>query len=125
MRPVTALVFVGAMIPYAAVALTADAVMPGPTSPWVTVISLSGILALMWFTPPAQALAWVGGFSFSIYLYHVIFTAGTRIMLGKFGIASLPLHVVLGLGAGIAGPIVVELLLRRHRIARNVFLGQS
>jgi glucans biosynthesis protein C len=90
-----------------------------------TAISLSGLLTMLYWTPPNKTLAWIGAFSFTIYLYHVFFSSALRIALGGIGISDLLLHFFLGCAAGIAGPIVVELLFRRSPLLRRLFLGQS
>lgn len=90
-----------------------------------TTLSISGLLVLLYWTPPNRVLAWVGGFSFTIYLYHVFFTAGTRTALQMVGLTEVNTNFVLGLLAGIIGPIAVELVLKRNRFMRRTFLGQS
>lgn len=90
-----------------------------------TLLSLGGVFTLMYWTPANALLAWIGTFSFTIYLYHVFFTAGTRIALHKLGMHEVDLHVLMGCAAGVAGPICVELCLKRSSVARRVLLGQS
>jgi fucose 4-O-acetylase-like acetyltransferase len=92
---------------------------------FATALSLAGLLTMLYWTPPSRALTWIGSFSFTIYLYHVFFTGGMRAALHAFGVPELPLNFVAGCIAGLAGPIVVELVLRRSAILRRVFLGQS
>ena len=41
-----------------------------------TTLSLTGLMTLLFWIPPSRTLAWIGGFSFTIYLYHVFFTGG-------------------------------------------------
>jgi len=90
-----------------------------------TALSLGGIFTLMYWTPPSALLGWLGGFSFTIYLYHVFFTAGARIALNKLGVNDLAMHFVIGTLLGAVGPVFVELILRRSLIARRLLLGQS
>jgi peptidoglycan/LPS O-acetylase OafA/YrhL len=90
-----------------------------------TALSLSGILTLMYWTPPYAVLGWLGGFSFTIYLYHVFFTAGARIALHKLGVHDVNLHVLLGCALGVLGPVFFELSVRRSGLARRLLLGQS
>ena len=58
-------------------------------------------------------LAAVGLFSFGIYLFHVVFTAASRIALTAVGLESEALLFSSGLLAGIIGPIVSVCALRR------------
>lgn len=68
--------------------------------------------------------AWLGGFSYTIYLFHVFGAAGTRIVLEKLGITNVPLLFVSGLLAAIAVSICAELVLSRNRLTATVFLGR-
>jgi len=117
--------FAGSVIPYAMNAWEGGTSLPDAGTPWVTLIGMSGILTLMFFVPASKLLGWVGGFSFSIYLYHVFFTAGARIGLSAIGEFPIQILVLIGLSVGVAGPIIVEMALRRNRYVRNIFLGQS
>jgi len=90
-----------------------------------TALSLCGIFTLMYWTPRVGWLGWLGAFSFTIYLYHVFFTAGTRIALHGLGLFDLPLNWLLGCAVGVVGPALLELAIRRSAIARRLLLGQS
>ncbi|GAA4960563.1 acyltransferase [Halioxenophilus aromaticivorans] len=69
-------------------------------------------------------LAKIGVFSYSIYLFHVFFTAVPRIVFGKFGI-DLDVVFFTSLVAGIMGPIVLELVLARFNLTRVLLLGKA
>jgi acyltransferase len=71
-----------------------------------------------------RLLAWVGGFSFGIYLLHVFATAGTRIILGHIGIHPIWLLFVLGLAMGIAAPIAFQLVFGNVGFIRTFVLGE-
>lgn len=92
---------------------------------FATALALSGLLTLLHSIPSSRRLGWIGGFSFTIYLYHVFFTAGARVALHSVGMDALFIHFVAGLLAGVAGPICIELALRRSSTLRRVFLGQG
>lgn len=92
---------------------------------FATALGLGGLLTLLQWMPYSRRLAWVGAFSFTIYLYHVFFTAGARVALHAAGMDAHFPNFVAGLFAGIAGPIAVELALRRSQPLRRIFLGQS
>jgi peptidoglycan/LPS O-acetylase OafA/YrhL len=96
-----------------------------PQTALATLLSLSGLLLLLRLMPVQPQLTWIGGFSFTIYLYHVFFTAGARIGLEGLGVTWQPINFVVGCAVGTAGPISVELLLRRNQAMRRLFLGQS
>lgn len=90
-----------------------------------TTLSLTGCLTLIYKMPGAGWLRRIGVFSFGIYLLHVFFTAGTRLVLDAAGVAEPLIYFCAGLGCGIAGPILVEKLLHRQHLARRMLLGQS
>jgi peptidoglycan/LPS O-acetylase OafA/YrhL len=94
-------------------------------TPLATALSLSGLITLLYWTPPNRTLAWIGGFSFTVYLYHVFFTAGTRTALNMVGLSEPLPNFLIGCAVGIMGPIVVELVFRRSAFMRRFFLGQS
>lgn len=73
----------------------------------------------------SQWLARVGAYSYSIYLFHVFFTAAFRIILTKVGIENTHLLFTVSLIAGIVGPIVAEKLLLGTNITRVFCLGKS
>lgn len=61
---------------------------------------------------PGAVLAYPGRLSLQIYLAHVVFTAGTRVVLVRIGIVDPATHLALGTAAGIAGPLVLERVTR-------------
>lgn len=90
-----------------------------------TSLSTSALIVLIHRTPPVMPLAWIGNFSFTIYLYHVLFTAGARIGMLAVGWSSSLAIFSVGLVLGVAGPIGIELALRGNAISRLLLLGQS
>jgi surface polysaccharide O-acyltransferase-like enzyme len=120
-----AAIFALTMALYVIACLKGDPDLPERATFWATTLSISGCLTLLYWVPRVKWLGWVGGFSFTVYLYHVFFTAGTRLTLNMIGDFSVHVHFAVGLLAGITGPILVELLLRRNALARRTMLGQS
>ncbi|UPK64905.1 acyltransferase [Rhodococcus pyridinivorans] len=70
-------------------------------------------------------LAWIGGFSFGVYLLHVFGAAGARIALGKVGIDWDPAVFLVCLAVGVGAPIVFQLLFGRWNIVRTLLLGEK
>jgi len=71
-------------------------------------------------------LAFIGGYSYSIYLFHVFFTAGLRKALGLvYPAAPAELYFALALVAGTVLPIVLHKILVRQRWSALLFLGIS
>jgi fucose 4-O-acetylase-like acetyltransferase len=71
-----------------------------------------------------KALAWIGGFSFGIYLLHVFAAAGTRVVLERSGIHLGWALFVIGLVMGVAVPIVFQLVFRNVPLVQTVVLGE-
>jgi peptidoglycan/LPS O-acetylase OafA/YrhL len=69
-------------------------------------------------------LAWIGAYSYTIYLFHAFATAGIRISLETVGAGVLVLHVVLGTLGGLAFPVVLDHVARRWRWSRVALLGR-
>lgn len=75
-----------------------------------------------WSSPQ---LAYVGSYSFAIYLLHVFFTAASRIVLKKMGVTDIYVLMLAGLAAGLAGPIVSALLIGRSPSLNLWLLGTT
>jgi hypothetical protein len=122
---VCATIFVLTMSFYVVACFEGNGDLPERTTLWATTLSISGCLTLIYWVPRIKWLGWVGGFSFTVYLYHVFFTAGTRLTLNVLGDFSVHVHFAAGLVAGIVGPILLEIALRKNALARRTLLGQS
>lgn len=72
-----------------------------------------------------RPLAKIGLFSYTIYLYHVFFTAATRIFLKKLDVTDLNVVFILSLMAGVFLPIIVDYVFNKSNITRLLFLGKS
>ncbi len=70
-------------------------------------------------------LARVGRFSYAIYIFHVFFTAFARIAMDLLEVDNRPADLILGIGLGLAGPMVLGSLASRHRWPALLLLGQS
>lgn len=89
------------------------------------VIGILSCLALLIIKLKSNFLARIGYYSYGIYLYHVFFTAGSRILLNKLGIFAVTAVFMLSLVMGVFGPIILELVLDGTNITRMLFLGKS
>lgn len=67
----------------------------------------------------------VGASSYAVYLFHVFFTAASRIATEKMGLTWLPLQLLLGALLGIVGPMVVEKKAQQNRLSGLLMLGKS
>lgn len=90
-------------------------------------LGLLGITTLIAFRAELswRPLAWLGYFSFSIYLLHVFGTAPTRMMLERVGVHSEVVLFVSCLGVGLMMPVVFEMTLGRVKLISWSVLGQK
>ena len=80
----------------------------------------------LWLQPIRGAwLAKIGDYSYSIFLFHVFFTAATRILLTRLGIESIAIHISAGLIAGLLGSAGLQHILMRSKNLRFLMLGIS
>ncbi|MGC1176409.1 acyltransferase family protein [Polaromonas sp.] len=84
----------------------------------------AGVLLLRsgWQSRP---LAYIGAYSFAIYLLHVFFTAGSRIFLHKMGVNDTYALLPPGVVAGILGPIVCAQIIGRNETLNLWLLGST
>ena len=75
--------------------------------------------------PSSEILAKIGIYSYSIYLFHVFFTAGSRIILSKVGVSDINLLFICSLFLGVFGAILTELFFDKYKITRLSLLGKS
>lgn len=89
-------------------------------------IGVSACLSFYWFQPANKLMAFIGQYSYSIYLYHVFFTSPTRMIINKTGL-DVPsfLLFAISLMLGVLGPIAAEyLIIRRFTILKFLCLGE-
>lgn len=80
---------------------------------------IAAILAL----PSIRSLRWLGAYSFTIYLYHIFATSGSRKLLMSLGIESPYTHFLIGTALGIALPASLHLIASRATLSRQILLG--
>ncbi|MCZ2402939.1 acyltransferase [Paenarthrobacter sp. Z7-10] len=88
------------------------------------VLGILACLVLLLNNRCVRWLAYIGGFSFTIYTCHVFGTAAARMALNRVGMDSVGLHMLAGVVAGVLLGIAVELAARRTRVGRALILGQ-
>ncbi len=71
-----------------------------------------------------RLLAWIGGFSFGIYLLHVFATAGSRMLLKHAGMSQTWELFAICLFMGITAPIVFQIVFRNVGFVRTFVLGE-
>jgi len=87
-------------------------------------VGLASCYLLLGSKLSVPVLAKIGIYSYSIYIFHVFFTAATRIITGKAVELPTELDLVLGLSAGIIGPIFIYYIAQKIPYANTLLLGQ-
>ncbi|MFT3986143.1 acyltransferase family protein [Aestuariivirga sp.] len=86
--------------------------------------SLVSCVAMLLLRQNVAWLAWIGGYSYAIYLFHPFFTGGSRMTLHwLFGAVPDGLRFPIGLAAGLALPILLHRAVVKHRIPALLLLG--
>lgn len=101
---------------------------PGVAASWsrllypVTLIpTLFLLLSLPWRN---RFFTWLGGYAYSIYLFHGFGTSGGRILLKMAGIESIPFLFPSVTFIATLGPVVVDKVARRFKWGRILLLGK-
>jgi peptidoglycan/LPS O-acetylase OafA/YrhL len=115
--------FLGAMAVHS-VAVVAHGQITEPGTLLELVIGISGTLTLIHTLPYCRPLASLGAYSFTIYLFHPFFVATARSLLKLAQVSSTELGFLLGVGAGLLGPPLLEQALRGMPLPRQILLGQ-
>jgi fucose 4-O-acetylase-like acetyltransferase len=91
---------------------------------WLSLV-IGGLapLLLVANAPRIRLLARIGHASFAIFLFHIFFVVGTRLLLDRLGVHTMTVHLLAGLIAAIAGPVLLESALTRWWVSRRLFLG--
>jgi len=72
----------------------------------------------------SKALTWLGGYSYAIFLFHVLFAATSRFVLGRLGVKDESLLVLGGLSCGLLGPVLLAMVFSRFNFTSVLFLGE-
>jgi hypothetical protein len=72
-----------------------------------------------------RTLAFIGFYSYTIYLFHVFFTASTRMFLYSMNLKNITALVIVATVAGVVGPILVEMIADRFALTRTPLLGRA
>lgn len=81
-------------------------------------------LALLSSNLRAQWLIWLGGHSYAIFLFHVLFAAASRFALARMGVNDASVLVLSGVACGLLGPVLLSNIFSRFAITSTLFLGE-
>ena len=72
-----------------------------------------------------RTLAFIGLYSYAIYLFHVFFTASTRMFLYSMNVRNVGALIAVATTAGVVGPILIEKIAGRFALTRLLLLGET
>jgi peptidoglycan/LPS O-acetylase OafA/YrhL len=81
-------------------------------------------IALLSSDMRSKWLTWLGGYSYAIFLFHVLFAATSRYVLGRLGVHEEAVLVAGGLMFGLLGPVLLSSVLSRFNFTSVLFLGE-
>jgi fucose 4-O-acetylase-like acetyltransferase len=106
-------------------AVIAGYLLPDAHSLSALILGFCGCLMLLRSRMNWKWLAWVGRYSFAIFLFHVFGSAAAHIALTKAGVDSLYLLLPIGMVAGVFVPILAVQMLKKVPFAPQWVLGES
>ena len=62
-----------------------------------------------------KCMDFLAKYTMPIFLMHTLFAAPTRSVLLKMGVTNAVVHIVLGLGISIAGPIIATWIMKKTK----------
>jgi len=81
-------------------------------------------MALLSSNLQARWLIWLGGYSYAIFLFHVLFAAASRLVLARLGVSAESLLVLGGVTCGLLGPVLLSSIFNRFTVTSVLFLGE-
>lgn len=88
-------------------------------------IGMPACIALCSLEFENDLLAHIGGYSYAIYLFHILGTAGARMTLMRFGLQNTNVLIVAVFLSGLILPILVQYLADQSKIAGFLLLGRN
>lgn len=89
--------------------------------PFWVFATLMFLLRLHWYN---VFLSWLGGYAYSIYLFHGFGTSGGRILLKMIGIKTVMPIFCFATFVATFCPIIVDMFISRNKVLRKIFLGK-
>jgi fucose 4-O-acetylase-like acetyltransferase len=88
-------------------------------------VACSGIIFFFSIRKNIPFMSKIGYYAFGIYLFHVLGTAGSRILLMSLGVEHHIILFIVSLIFGLGIPIIIELTFEKSKILRRLFFGMK
>jgi peptidoglycan/LPS O-acetylase OafA/YrhL len=80
------------------------------------IVGCASCVALLSTDMRSRFLIWLGGYSYAIFLFHVLFAATSRFALGRLGVVDQSVLVLGGVLCGLLGPVVLANVFSRFAL---------
>lgn len=88
------------------------------------IVGCVSCIALLSSDMRSRLLIWLGGYSYAIFLFHMLFAATYRFALSRLGVTDQSVLVFGGLFSGLLGPVVLANVFSRFTVTSVLFLGE-
>ena len=122
--PVSIAVFVSAYA-YAAGGMLGYVPFSEKTSIAALLIGVTGSFIVLRSGWKNRALAFIGLSSYSIFLFHLFFSASSRMFMHSLGIRDVGLLFLVGTVTALCGPVLIEMIADRYSLTRTALLGKK
>jgi glucan biosynthesis protein C len=68
---------------------------------------------------------WLGGFSYGIYLFHILGSVASRVITVKLHIHNTTIQILAGVTIGVLFPVILQLVLGRVKILAVLLFGEK
>ena len=87
--------------------------------------TLPTLLLLLGLKSHNRFFIWLGGYAYSIYLFHGFGTSGGRILLKMVGVKAIAIVFPIATAIALVLPIIVDKMASRYDASRSLLLGKA
>lgn len=88
-------------------------------------VGSTGCMLLIQLGWKNKQLTWLGGFSYGIYLFHILGAVAARVIMKKLHVHNMLVQVLAGVIAGVLFPIALQLTAGRIKILSVLLFGEK
>jgi peptidoglycan/LPS O-acetylase OafA/YrhL len=88
-----------------------------------SITGMFGNIIFFKYRKNVKILAWVGGYAFTIYLFHMFGVGGSRIALRILGLNFISLQLIFGVIFSVLLCVLIDIILNKFNLSRVYILG--